>query len=395
MNPEPLEPVGAPTPAVPQPEESAPVAPTVATGNTCRESHSDDRFYSRVFAVGATITLAIALYFIIRPFIGSLIWAMFLAFLLYPVHVRLTRQLRGREQLSASLLIIATFILLIGPLTAMSAAFATQAGDLLQWAQEALAKQTRERFHALSDLPVIGPGVQWLRDTFGIRSNQIQQWVSQGAQQLPQLLAGLGGHIFLGAINTVFGFIIMLFVLFFFIRDGRAIVALMRDLVPMQPVQREQLLEHVAAVTRAVVFGTGITALVQGAIVSLAFVFTGLSSPLVFGVIAAILALLPFGGTAFVWIPAAFLLGSQHQWGAMITMLAMGAASSTADNILRPLLISGRAEVGTLTVFIGVLGGTAAFGPIGLFLGPVLLALIIALLDFARSARHAAGLNKG
>ena len=158
----------------------------------------------------------------------------------------------------------------------------------------------------------------------------------------------------------------------------------------MAPERREQLMAHIAAVTRAVVFGSGVTALVQGTLVGFAYLITGLSSPLVFGVLAALLALLPIGGTALVWIPAVLVLGAQDRWGMAIVMLAFGIVSSSIDNVLRPLLVSGRAEVSTLTVFIGVLGGTAAFGPIGLFLGPVVLALIIALLRFAQDQRRLA-----
>ena len=330
------------------------------------------------------------LYQIVAPFFGPLAWALFISFLLHPLHVRLTARLRGRENVSAALLTLATFILLIGPLTAMSAAFVAQAGDLVQWAQQTLAKQTRQQYATLAELPVLGPIMHWMRDSLGIRTGQIQSWIAQATQHLPQLLAGLGGQIFLGALNTVVSFVIMLFMLFFFVRDGAEVVTMLRDLVPMNVARREQLVEHVSAVTRAVVFGTGMTALVQGTLVGIAFLITGLSSPLVFGVLAALLALLPFGGTAFVWVPALLILIGQNSWGMAIVMLVIGIMSSSVDNVLRPMLISGRAEVGTLTVFVGVLGGTAAFGPIGLFLGPVVLALIIALMRFAQDLRRGA-----
>ena len=141
---------------------------------------------------------------------------------------------------------------------------------------------------------------------------------------------------------------------------------------------------------RALVYGTGLTALIQGALVGIAFLIVGLPSALVFGVIAALAALLPFGGTALVWIPAAIVLAAQGRWGATIFMVLWGALLvSLVDNIVRPMLVSGRAPVGTLTVFVGVLGGIAAFGAIGLFLGPVVLALIIALLQFAIEQRRA------
>ncbi|MBC7984942.1 MAG: AI-2E family transporter [Candidatus Obscuribacterales bacterium] len=349
-----------------------------------------DRFYPRAFGVAVTALLAVVLYFIVMPFIVPLLWALFIAFLLHPIHIRFTRQLKGREQLSAALLTLTAFILLVGPLTALSATFVAQVGEVIQWTQGALATQARERYRHVADLPLIGPVLDWAIETFGIRTTQLQNWIAQGAKQLPPLLASMGGQLFMGALNTVLGLVVMLFMLFFFMRDGAEMVATARDLIPLDAKRRQQLFDHLASVTRAVVFGTGMTALIQGTLVGLAFVFTGLSSPLVFGVLAAFLALFPFGGTALVWIPAVFVLASQDQWGAMIVMLIMGVLSSTIDNVVRPLLISGRAEVGTLTVFIGVLGGTAAFGFIGLFLGPVLLALIVELIRFSVELRRSA-----
>ena len=347
-----------------------------------------DHFYSRVFAIIVTAILAAALYRIVMPFLGPLLWACFIAFLLYPVHSRLTKRLSGRVTLSAGLLTGATCIMLIGPLAGLSAAFASQAGDVIQWAQDTLAHQARGEYRHFADIPLIGPAFNWLAETFGIQTGQIQEWIAKGMKQLPQLLTSLGGHLFLGAVNTVLGFVLMLFMLFFFVRDGVEIVEMARDLIPVAASQRQRLFDYLASVTRAVVFGTGMTALIQGTLVGIAFLITGLNAPLVFGVVAALFALLPIGGTAFVWVPAVLVLIGQDRWGMAIVMLAFGLISSSIDNVIRPLLISGRAQVGTLTVFLGVLGGTAAFGPIGLFLGPVVLALIIALLRFVASLRR-------
>jgi len=349
-----------------------------------------DRFYPRAFAVAVTAILAYVLYTILAPFMGPLLWALFIAFLLHPLHVRLTTRFGKRDNLSAGLLTVAIFIMLIGPLTALSAAFAAQAGDLLQWVQNLLATRAKDRYERLADVPMVGPLLNWMRGTLGIRNSQIENLVSQGLNHVPQMLAGFGGQLFMGALNTVFGFVVMLFMLFFFIRDGHEMVAKARELIPLAPARRQQMIDHLAAVTRAVVFGTGITILIQGAVVGLAFAFTGLSSPLVFGVLAAFLALLPFGGTAVVWIPAMLFLAGQNRWGAATVMLIMGIVSSSIDNVVRPLLISGRAEVGTLAIFIGVLGGAAAFGAIGIFMGPVILALILALIDFGVELRRSA-----
>jgi predicted PurR-regulated permease PerM len=125
--------------------------------------------------------------------------------------------------------------------------------------------------------------------------------------------------------------------------------------------------------------------------VGIGFAIVDLPSPVVFGVVAAIVALLPIGGTALVWVPATIVLAVQGRYGSALFMLLWGALLvGLVDNFLKPLLISGRAEVPTLAAFLGVLGGLAAFGPIGMFLGPVILALAIALVRWAEENRPAA-----
>ena len=346
-----------------------------------------DRFYARTFALVAALVLGIAFYRIIQPFLGPLVWAVFVAFLLNPLHRRLTVLLRNRPQTSAFALTLLTLIVFVGPLTALSAAFATQVGELIQYVQTTFAD--RSNVLDISKVPWIQTGLAWLDTTFDIDTAQVRDWIVQGTQQSLQWLAGMGGKVFVGAIGTVFGFVLMLFILFFFIRDGDEMLKTTKDLIPMSRVYKQQLFEHVGSVTKAMVVGTGVTALIQGALVGIAFLIVGLPSPLVFGVVAAVVSLLPFGGTAIVWIPAAIALASQGRWGATIFMVIWGAALvSMVDNVVRPMLVSRGAKVGTLTVFIGVLGGIAAFGAIGLFLGPVVLALILALIHLMLEVRR-------
>jgi predicted PurR-regulated permease PerM len=348
-----------------------------------------DRFYARTFALVTALVLGIALFKIVQPFFGPLLWAMFIAFLLYPLHVWLTRRLKGRAQLSAALLTVLTLIVLVGPLAALSAAFAAQVGDLLQTVQSTVADQTRNNVFDLTKVPWISDTLTWLDSTFGINLAQVRGYVVEGSRAVLQSLASLGGKVFLGAVGTVFGFVLMVFLLFFIIRDSAGMWRTLRDLIPMTRQQKNKLFDHLAAVTRALVYGTGMTALIQGTLVGISFLIVGLPSALVFGVIAALAALLPFGGTALVWIPAAIVLAAQGRWWATIFMLVWGGLLvSLVDNVVRPMLVSGRAPVSTLTVFIGVLGGISAFGAIGLFLGPVVLSLIIALLQFAIELRR-------
>ncbi len=352
-------------------------------------ARTDDRFYARSFALAATIALGIAFYRIIEPFLGPITWAIFLAFLLHPLHIRLTKRLKGRRHISAFALTILTLVVFLGPLTALSAAFASQVGQLLQYAQNTVSDQARSNVLDFSNVPWVKSGLAWLDTTFDVNTAQVRGWLTQGAQQVLQWLAGMGGRVFVGAIGTVVGFVLMVFMLFFFIRDGDEMLQTARELIPMSRQYKTRLFDHLSAVTRAMVYGTGLTALIQGTLVGIAFLLSGLPSPLVFGVIAALTALLPFGGTALVWIPAAIVLAARGEWGWAIFMVVWGSLLvSLVDNVVRPWLVSGRADVGTLTVFIGVLGGLAAFGAIGLFLGPVVLALIIALIRFTLEMRR-------
>lgn len=347
-----------------------------------------DRFYARTFALVTTLLLGLALYKIVQPFLGPLLWAVFIAFLLHPLHVRLTRRLRQRPQLSAALLTILTLLVVLGPITALSAAFAAQVGELLQIVQSTVADQTRNNVFDLANVPWVRRGVEWLDATFNVSLAQLRGWVAQGSRSVLQSLASVGGRVFMGAVGTVLGFVLMVFMLFFFIRDGEAMVTTTRELIPMSRKHRTKLFDHLATVTRALVYGTGLTALIQGTLVGIAFLIVGLPSALVFGVIAALAALLPFGGTALLWIPAAIVLAVQGRWGAALFMTIWGALLvSLVDNVVRPMLVAGRAPIGTLTVFIGVLGGIASFGAIGLFLGPVVLALIVALVRFTLEMR--------
>jgi len=197
----------------------------------------------------------------------------------------------------------------------------------------------------------------------------------------------MGGGFFLGALGSLFAFAIMLFLLFFFLRDGDSMMLRARRLIPLDEIRKERLFRQLSGVTRAIVVGTSLTALLQGILIGIGFKIASLPSPVVFGVLAALLSMLPVGGSAFVWGPAAIWLFFDGRWGFGIFMVAWGLLLGGLDNVLRPMLISGRARISALAVFIGVLGGIPAFGPIGVIAGPVVLSLVLALIEFAEESR--------
>jgi predicted PurR-regulated permease PerM len=196
--------------------------------------------------------------------------------------------------------------------------------------------------------------------------------------------AGVGEQVALGVFGTLVGFALMVFLLFYLLRDGPRILSGLLGLVPLERTRRARLIQYLADVTRAVVYGHSLTALAQGALVGIGFAIVHLPSPVVFAVLAALTALLPGAGTGFVLVPAVLYLAFGGRWGAALFLGIWGVGIALVDNILRPFLTRQHAAVSTLTVFVGVIGGLVAFGLIGLVLGPVLLSLIVALLRFAQ-----------
>jgi predicted PurR-regulated permease PerM len=350
-------------------------------------SERADHFYPRVFALVAAALLAGAMFLILRPFLAAILWSMLVAFLLSPAQRALGRRLGGRFGLTAILLTLVTTILLIAPLPLLALAFASQAKELFERVQKLVGEFGIARPGDVLGIPIVSRAIGWAEAVAPVDPEQIHSWLMSGAQALLQGLVGVSGSFVVGALNAVVGLAIMLFLLFFFLRDGDQMVTSVVRLIPMAPERRAQLVEYVASVTRAVVFGSLLTALVQGLLVGVGFALVGLPSPVVFGAVAAVASLVPFVGTALVWVPAAGVLFLQGRWVAALFLTAWSVAVvSSADNVVRPLFISGRAQISTLPVFLGLMGGISAFGPIGLVVGPVVVALTLALLRFAEEA---------
>jgi predicted PurR-regulated permease PerM len=257
----------------------------------------------------------------------------------------------------------------------------------MQKLQKSAAELDIKSLSDLQQFPWIARINVWLEAHAGISAEQVQSWLVSGTREALRRAAAMGGGFFLGALGSLVGFAIMLFLLFFFLRDGDAMVARARRLIPLDEERKERLFRQLSGVTRAIVVGTSVTAVLQGVLIGIGFKIAGLPSPVVFGVLAGLLSMLPVGGSAFVWGPAAIWLFIDGRWGYGIFMLAWGFLGAGVDNVLRPMLISGRARISTLAVFIGVLGGIPAFGSIGIIAGPVVLSLALALIEFAEEGR--------
>lgn len=349
-----------------------------------------DRFSARVFGLAVVALLAYLSFRIFEPFVAPVYWAFLLAFTFFRVN-RLVRALvRGRRGAAAGLMTLGVAVGIVGPAALVAVAFANQA---VQLGHRLAVLAERYQIAGPTDLlrlPVVGSAIDWLRQRFGVDDAQLRDWLVQGSQSAVQFLLARGGGVLLGVFGILGMLSVTLFVLFFFFRDGDALVERLVRIIPYDARRKEKLQRHLEGVTRAVVFGTVVTALVQGTLLGIGFWITGVPSPVVFGALTAVASFVPLVGTALVWVPAAIYLWAQGVlWKTLFLVVWSLAIVGTADNFLRPFLVSGKSRVGTLTVFFGGLGGLAAFGFVGLFLGPVILALVLALLEFADETGNA------
>lgn len=353
-------------------------------------NRSDGGFYPRVFALFTAGLLGYALVLMALPFAGPILWALLLAFLLYPLNEALGRALRGRRGLAALLVTLAGLLLILLPGALIAVAFATQAGDLVVRIQDIAERHHVAQLSDLLRIPIAERVIGWLGSYMPITMDQVKVWLAQNGRNLLLTLMGVSGAALASVLGAVVSLVLMLFLLFFFLRDGEELVRRAMRLVPMEEKQKVALLDHLSSVTRALVLGMLLTAVAQGALLGIGFSIVGLPSPVVFGVLTALASVVPLVGTAIVWVPAVVVLLAQGRtWAAIFMAVWSLGLVTSVDNVIKPLVVSGRAGLPTLAVFLGLVGGLAAFGAIGTFLGPVIVALTIALLRFAEESRAA------
>jgi predicted PurR-regulated permease PerM len=346
--------------------------------------------YSRLGGLLLLALLAYLVWRIVAPLWQPLLWAALLGSLLAPFNARLTLRLGGRPRLASGITTLLAVLLFLLPVAVIAGAVAAQSAQLLG-RLNAQAPQLDATSLDLAHIPLLERPLAWIGSHTTVTVEQLQGWLVEAAKRVLQSLASSGGNLVLGALGTVVSFALMLFVLFFVLRDGPALAQKVLRMLPVEERRRSRLWRHLVDVTHAVFMGIGLTALVQGVLLGVGFWIAGLPSPLVFGVLGALCALVPLVGTTLVWVPGVAVLAIHGDYGHAIFLTAWSVALvGTVDNFLRPMLISGRSELPTLAVFIGVMGGLSAFGFIGLFLGPIVLGLLVALFRFENEEREAA-----
>ena len=326
------------------------------------------------------IAISLAFAWILWPFYGAILWAIVFATVFAPAHRRVLASIRQSPNLAAltSLLLIVTIVLLPLTLTAMSLVQETTT------LYERIEKGELDFGGSLSQLLNALPA--WAADLLargGISDlGDVQTRVSSALREGSQALATQVIAIGQGTAHIVVSFFLMLYLLFFFLRDGLELSQRLKDAIPLGPEQKRALFSKFTIVIRAMFKGTLLVAALQGILGGMIFWFLGIPAPVLWGVVMAFLSLLPAVGSALIWLPVAlYLLATGAVWQGIV-LIAYGAlVIGLVDNLLRPFLIGIDTKLPDYVVLISTLGGIAIFGLNGLVIGPVIAAMFIATWD--------------
>jgi predicted PurR-regulated permease PerM len=328
---------------------------------------------------GCVLLLGYLLYQLFSPFLRPLAWAAIFAAFFYSRHKVFERRVGRTAAASLSTSLVALIIVVPSVLVVM--AFVDEARQTLG-SIDLAAGGSR-------GLERIQRAWSWLqRQRFGRDIPDLDVVLKMGAARIAGVVTEGAGLLARSIAVQVVNVIIMLFALFFFFRDGDAIMSRLRRVLPFDPSFREGRIRETAELIKASISSGIIVALVQGAVGGLAFALLGLGAPVFWGVTMAFFSLLPLGAW-IVWMPVAVWLLLTGEVGRGIAVLGIGAGGiSLIDNFLRPMLLAGRSQMNGLLVFISLLGGMAAFGLIGLILGPVIMATAISFVDAYATERR-------
>jgi predicted PurR-regulated permease PerM len=307
------------------------------------------------------------------PFLPALTWALALGVIAYPLHYWLVRR-TGWENLSAGLTVAVVAAALIVPGYFLTRQLALETTAFARQAQEKV--ESGELEQSLQRVPWLGGSLDWLREHVDLQRE---------VRNLSERIVGSLQPLLSGSIAAALQFLTMLLVLFFVFRDRRTILGGMRALLPMSRAESDRLFKRVADAVHATIYSEFVVSLVQGVSGGLLFWALGLPAPVFWGLIMTVLGILPYLGAFLVWVPAAAVLALAGRYWEAAVLVAWGLLmAGPVNNVLYAWLAGRRLRLHPLPTFFAFVGGLAVFGLSGMVIGPVILAVTLALLEVWR-----------
>lgn len=325
--------------------------------------------------LGFLVLVSVIFLWLLKPFLGPIFWAVAIAIIFSPVRRWLQRQFPGKSNTTALLTLLVCAVIVIIPLIFTISSVVGQVAEFYQRVEsgEIVLGNYFERLQqAFPSLPA------WL-ERVGADIESIKKSVAEGAMAVGKGLAQrsliFGQNTFAFALDIG----VMLYVAFFFLRDGDSIVALLYRALPLGDARERLLFDKFAEVIRATVKGNLVVSLVQGTIGGVTFALLGIQAALLWGVVMAVASLLPAIGAAIVWVPVAIYLITTGDYVRAGILIAVGAlVIGLIDNILRPILVGRDTKLPDYLILLSTLGGLVLFGINGFVIGPLIAALFIA-----------------
>jgi predicted PurR-regulated permease PerM len=333
------------------------------------------------------LVLAISALFaaVVWPFLQALLIGAILSGLCHPLYRSMARLLRGRRSLASAATLVILFLLVVGPLSALLGLVVNQA---LTVSEQAIP-WVQERFGAASSLDLRAWLIEhfpWAVDLVPSRE-QIVSNVGTAAKAAGGYLVSWASAFTAGTAGFFLQFFVMLYSMFFFLKDGSSILQSVFYYMPLRHEDEVRMLQRFVSVTRATIKGTLLIGVIQGVLAGIAFYFAGINGAAFWGPIMVVLSGIPAVGSALVWVPAViYLLVIGSPLAAILLGIWCAGVVGTVDNFLRPILVGKDAEMPDLLILIGTLGGLFLFGPIGFIVGPVVCGLFLTALDIYGTA---------
>ncbi len=339
-----------------------------------------DEHLQRTFFVGLLLLVTIAFLWLIRGFLQPIFWAVALGIVFYPLHLRVLARLGQRAGIAAGLSTVFTLFVVVIPIVVIAAAVTAEAAQLYQ--------QLRSGNISLAELytrvAAAVPMLDGLLERVGMDAERLAAQLSSSALTISQFMAGRALALGQDTLRITIFFFLMLYLLFFFLRDGEEMLRALIRALPFGDERERHLLERFAEVSRATIKGTIVVGVVQGTIGGISFALLGINAPALWGVVMALLSIVPALGPALVWIPAAIILLVSGQVVKALILVAVGTLIiGLADNLLRPVLVGRDTRMPDYLILLSTLGGLAGFGLAGVVIGPLIAAFFLSVWQMA------------
>lgn len=321
------------------------------------------------------VGVSIAFVFLMKPFFGPIFWAVAIALIFHPVQQLLVRKLGERPNINALITLVICLVIVVIPVLVLITSLVAEGVALYQQIQSGEIRPGEYIDQVNQSFPAIQSFLAQFDISFAeLRDRAVNLFVG-GSQFLAKQALGLGQNTF----QFFLGLALMVYLAFFLLRDGSALVELIIRALPLGDERERLLFAKFAEVTRATVKGNLLIAIIQGALGGLIFWILGINGALLWGVVMAIVSLLPAVGAALVWVPAAIYLAAVGDIFEATVLTVFGVVViGLADNLLRPVLVGRDTKLPDYVVLLSTLGGIAMFGVNGFVMGPLVAALFMA-----------------